>query len=577
MKSISKRKVKKISLRWQILVPAIILVVTNCIVLGTTSKNRLDAGMTKQAGEQTLLIAQNVARTIDGNMVERLIEGNDSSTYEEVLASLRELKEEHKVEYLYILTTDGSRVYYGIDSDDSENQAAPGDVYVESYETLKMVFDGSVYTASEIDKSEDGNLITAYTPLKNETGDVVAILGCDYNADHILADISALTDRITQISISCILFSVVVLTLIINHIMKNLNAVEEKIYDLVNNEGDLTQKLHVKTGDELEIIADDVNQLLEYIRNIMLNISKNAEELTNSANTIVKHLSGAEVDISDVSATMQQMSAAMEETSASLSQINESVNASYMAAETISDKAKNGREMSGEVMKKAEDIYIGAEKEQESAKAKAKVMGETVTAKIEKSKAVEEISVLTEKIISITEQTNLLSLNASIEAARAGEAGRGFAVVADEIGKLAANSAETATEIQKVSEEVIAAVNELATESGQMLHFMNETAMVGYEKLLSTCTDYKDSVKALRHMMREFADESASLKENMDVVKEAVEAVNIAVEESANGINSVTETSVNLTTGIAEIGNEAKSNEEIAGSLTGEVNKFKLY
>ena len=89
------------------------------------------------------------------------------------------------------------------------------------------------------------------------------------------------------------------------------------------------------------------------------------------------------------------------------------------------------------------------------------VFAVTVNEKIERSKAVEEISELTTEIINITDQTNLLALNASIEAARAGEAGRGFAVVADEIGKLASNSAVAAGEIRRVSAEVISAVNEL--------------------------------------------------------------------------------------------------------------------
>ena len=75
-------------------------------------------------------------------------------------------------------------------------------------------------------------------------------------------------------------------------------------------------------------------------------------------------------------------------------------------------------------------------------------MEQSVKRKIEKSKAVEEINILTDNILSITSQTNLLALNANIEAARAGEAGKGFAVVAGEIGKLAMDSAQAANQIR---------------------------------------------------------------------------------------------------------------------------------
>ena len=227
-------------------------------------------------------------------------------------------------------------------------------------------------------------------------------------------------------------------------------------------------------------------------------------------------------------------------------------------------------------MHKASDIYREAEAEQQRAREEAGQMAVSVQEKIERSKAVEEIRELTTNIINITEQTNLLSLNASIEAARAGEAGKGFAVVADEIGKLAGNSAEAATEIRRVSAEVIESVDELAAEADRMVTFMNEVAMKGYTKLLETCGSYQGDVSDMSRMMQEFAQESEQLKFNMDSIKESVEAVNIAVDESSAGVTSVSEKSVDLTNNVSDIGQEANSNMDIAGMLSAEVGRFKL-
>lgn len=203
-------------------------------------------------------------------------------------------------------------------------------------------------------------------------------------------------------------------------------------------------------------------------------------------------------------------------------------------------------------------------------------MAVVLNEEIERSKAVREISELTENIISIADQTNLLALNASIEAARVGERGKGFAVVAGEIGNLAADSAEAAEEISRVSASVIKAVDDLANEAEMMFSFMERTAMNGYEKLLKTSENYQQDVESLNRMVQAFATESEQLKDSIDIIKNAISSINIVVEENAKGVVNVTEMSINLSSNVEDIGNEADSNMNISSQLSEEVNKFKL-
>ena len=149
-------------------------------------------------------------------------------------------------------------------------------------------------------------------------------------------------------------------------------------------------------------------------------------------------------------------------------------------------------------------------------------------------------------------------------------------MVADEIGKLAVNSAASATEIENVTDTVIQTVDELAAEAEQMLAFMNETAIGGYEKLLETSEGYHTNVGNMNEMMQRFAEESRNLKTNMDGIRTSVEDLKTAVNESTLGVSSVTETAVSLTGHISDIGKEAESNLEIVDRLNLEVGKFKL-
>lgn len=273
---------------------------------------------------------------------------------------------------------------------------------------------------------------------------------------------------------------------------------------------------------------------------------------------------------------MEEMSAAMEETSASLCQVDESVVHIMESIGSISAKASSERDFAAGIMEKVQTIYESAQIDRADAARQAAEMSKNMSGRIERSKAVEQIDTLTNEIINITDQTSLLALNASIEAARAGEAGKGFAVVAGEIGSLADNSARAAEGIQKVSQEVIHAVNELANESEQMIRFMNETAMAGYERLLDNSQNYKNDVGHLSETMRDFAEESMHLNNNIDSIKEAVDAVNIAMGESTKGIVGITAMSTDMTVSMENIKTEAEGNRNIARHLEAEVVKFKL-
>ena len=203
-------------------------------------------------------------------------------------------------------------------------------------------------------------------------------------------------------------------------------------------------------------------------------------------------------------------------------------------------------------------------------------MAASVSEKLEKSKMVNEITLLTDKIIEITSQTNLLSLNASIEAARAGEAGKGFAVVAVEIGKLAADSGEAATQISQVSGEVIIAVDELASETSKMLRFMDEVAVNGYGELLATSEDYRKDAENIHEMMERLSHDTETIKQVMDNIRENISEVNIAVEESTKGVVDVSDNTTEFSTNIQDIEQNADVNTNVAAQLEAEVGRFKL-
>ena len=573
-----KRHVRKLSIRFQILIPAGLLALVICVLLGWNTYMRIETGMVAM-GVQQAEMAANIARSsIDGDLLRSIGKGSEGSQeYETLLAGLRQTQKICGIAYLYTLYTDGEGgLFYGIDTDTSTAQLSPGDPAGMAYSEFADTFAGSPYVQDYIDRTSDGNLISAYLPIYDSAGEIVGILGCDYEASYVMDRMGAAVRSTIQISAIMFVAAILILNMIAAKLMRRLRKVDTKIYDLVHNEGDLTQKLDIRSGDELELIADNVNALLEYMHRIMLQISFNSEQLETSTESVVNSLVQARDSISDVSSTMEEMSAAMEETSASLWQVNESVTEIDNTVGSIAERATHEGQISSETVQKVQETYNRAEADRAEAGRQAEKMSVAVNEKIERSKAVKQIEALTEEIINITDQTSLLALNANIEAARAGEAGRGFAVVAGEIGSLASNSAKAAEEIQLVSQEVIAAVNELAGEAENMIRFMNETAMAGYEMLLKNSHDYQQDVDHLSEILNEFSQESQELRGNVNSIKEAVESVNIAVEECAKGVVSVTTVSTDLMHSMDNINEEAHCNREVVEQLGAEVGRFKL-
>lgn len=570
-----KIRTRRLTIRAKILIPSIIIVVLVCGLMGYNSYTRFEKSMVRMGVEEADMAATIVADSLDANLVYKVTVGSEGTqVYQNLQGDLRKKQKTCGIAFLYTLYTDGKKVYYGVDSD--EDAAKVGDEFADSYAELEPVFGGKEYIQDYIDHTEDGDLITVYKPIEDNAGKVVAILGCDYDASSITAELQKAVVQTLQIGGICLILAILILTIIVSRITKGLMQVNAKIYDLVHNEGDLTQKLDVRSGDELELIAGNVNELLAYIRKIMIGISSGSMRLMSSSRKMVDHLSSADESITDVSATMQEMSAAMEETTSSLNQITEAIDEIYSSVERIAGSADAGKVSSQEMESRASGANDAAAEGEKKANIETEKMAASLNEKIAKSKSVEQIEILTSNIIEITEQTNLLALNASIEAARAGEAGRGFAVVADEIGKLAGNSADAAARIRQVSAEVIQAVDELAEGSQQMIEFVRNSTEEGFGGLVATSENYATDANAMRAMMEQFAQTAEELRSTMDGIRESISAVNIAVEESAKGIAGVSESSVQLTGNVNDIQSEASDNNGIAEDLATEVGKFKL-
>lgn len=252
---------------------------------------------------------------------------------------------------------------------------------------------------------------------------------------------------------------------VIKPIRTTEKELKQIIMDIDNRQGDLTKRIVVKSNDN----ATDLSALTEEILATM-------QEMSNSASMINSNAEIVRVDVSD-----------------------------------IADKSSEINQYSITMKKNAEEMEISANNNMMTIKEKVAQIFSVLNEAIENSKSVNQVNTLTDDILNISTQTNLLVLNASIEAARAGEAGRGFAVVAEEIGQLANSSREAANNIQEINRVVIEAVYNLSEHSQQLVEYMEQEILPEFQNFVQVGEQYKNDATYIEDAMNDFTQKSDML------------------------------------------------------------------
>ena len=346
-----KQKTRKLSIRSKILIPVLIIILAVSSGMGALIFMIGNWALVNTGVEKSHLAANIASDMIDGSAIGEIGAGSEGTeAYETQLAELREIKETCGILYMYTIYQEGGNPYY----------------------------------------NEYGDLISSYVPIYDEGGNVVAVLGCDYDGSEVVSLVSTIQMLTLVCTVVALVVSAIIVTIFVSRISKNIVIINQKIYDLVNNEGDLTQKLDIRSGDELELISNNVNNLLECCEDIikivnMINISGNSTNLKGASQEVFNNLKNAEMNITDVSATMEEMSAGMEETAASIVEITHSINGVYEAINEINEKAGSSATHAYQAMEKATGIYDDSIKAQENAKNRSNQISASVADKIEKA------------------------------------------------------------------------------------------------------------------------------------------------------------------------------------------------
>ena len=273
--------------------------------------------------------------------------------------------------------------------------------------------------------------------------------------------------------------------------------------DIAEGEGDLTQRLEVRSRDELGELARWFNIFVDKLRVIIGQTRESAERAALAAQQLS---TGAE----QISAAAQDQASSLEETAASMEELTG----------TVKQNADNARQ--------ANQLAVAS---RDTAERGGQVVTSAVASMQDITQSSERIAEIITVIDEIAFQTNLLALNAAVEAARAGEQGRGFAVVAAEVRNLAQRSAAAAKEIKALIHDSVQKVktgSALVNQSGQTFH------------------EIVASVKRVTEIIAEIAGASQEQSQGIEQVNKAVVQMDRLVQSSAAQTEELSSTALAL-------------------------------
>lgn len=353
---------------------------------------------------------------------------------------------------------------------------------------------------------------------------------------------------------------------------RHLTSIVEKIE---NNNGDLTERIEVRTKDEVGQLVSGINGFMEQLQDLMQKLQAETDKMSESNLSMTEQIHGSNESAVSVSAAMQELSASMAEVASALDRIASGSNAVTEQVKEINAKAGEGASMVNAIKSRSGEMYQETVESRKKADEVIRNIREVLESSVEESRSVEKIDGLTGEILSIASQTNLLALNASIEAARAGEAGKGFAVVADEIRGLADSSRDTANNIQNISQTVTEAVEKLADNAETMLKFLDNNVMKDYAGFVDIVKQYQADADNMNEILQEFAGKASVIESTMQGMSTGINDISTNVDESAKGVADVTEHTVNLVGTISGIQEEMENHQNISLRLQEEVKRFK--